>query len=128
MPGMIILPEKATKDITINFTNMNHFLMLGGASGGGQGDYTQFIFLGLILVVFYFFMIRPQMKKSKDQKKFRESLKKGDKVITIGGIHGKILDLSDTTVTLEMVDKTHIKFEKSAISLDNSASLSEAAN
>jgi preprotein translocase subunit YajC len=102
--------------------------MLGGASGGGQGDYTQFIFLGLILVVFYFFMIRPQMKKSKDQKKFRESLKKGDKVITIGGIHGKILDMSDTTVTLEMVDKTHIKFEKSAISLDNSASLSEAAN
>ena len=128
MQGMTTLPEKATKDITINFTNMNPFLMLGDTSGSGQGDYTQFIFLGLILVVFYFFMIRPQMKKSKDQKKFRESLKKGDKVITIGGIHGKILDLSDTTVTLEMVDKTHIKFEKSAISLDNSASLSEAAN
>ena len=128
MQGMTTLPEKATKDITINFTNMNPFLMLGGTSGSGQGDYTQFIFLGLILVVFYFFMIRPQMKKSKDQKKFRDSLKKGDKVITIGGLHGKILDLSDTTVTLEMVDKTHIKFEKSAISLDNSASLSEAAN
>lgn len=106
---------------------MNLFLMFGGASGGGQGDFSQFIFLGLILVVFYFFMIRPQMKKSKDQKKFREALKKGDRVVTIGGIHGKILDMTETTVTLEMVDKNHIKFEKSAISMDNSASLAEDA-
>ena len=108
---------------------MNLFLMLGNpASGGGQTDFSQFIFLGLVLLVFYFFMIRPQMKKSKDQKKFREALKKGDRVVTIGGIHGKILDLTDTTVTLEMVDKNHIKFEKSAISMDNSASLSESSN
>ena len=60
----------------------------------------QIIMLVLILVVFYFFMIRPQMKKQKELKKFRESIKVGDKVVTIGGIHGKILELNDTTVLI----------------------------
>jgi len=55
-----------------------------------MAQFGQFIPLVLIIVVFYFFMIRPQLKKSKDQKKFRENIKIGDKIITIGGIHGKI--------------------------------------
>lgn len=75
----------------------------------------QIIMLVLILVVFYFFMIRPQMKKQKELKKFRESLKIGDKVVTIGGIHGKILELNDTTVLINS-EGSKIRLDKSAIS------------
>lgn len=70
--------------------------------------------LVMILVVFYFFMIRPQMKKQKELKKFRENLKVGDKVVTIGGVHGKILELAETTVLISS-DGTKIRFDKSAI-------------
>ena len=76
---------------------------------------TQIIMLGLMLVVFYFFMIRPQMKKQKEQKAFRENLKAGDKVVTIGGIHGKILEVTDTTVLINS-EGTKLRMEKSAIS------------
>lgn len=75
------------------------------------------------MVIFYFFMIRPQMRKQKEIKKHRESLKIGDKVITIGGIHGKIVDMDETTVVLEVNDKTKIKFEKTAISAESTANL-----
>jgi len=74
----------------------------------------QIIMLVLILVVFYFFMIRPQMKKQKELKKFRENMKIGDKVVTIGGIHGKILELADSTVLISS-EGTKIRLEKSAI-------------
>ena len=69
----------------------------------------------LVIVVFYFFMIRPQMKKQKELKKFRESLKAGDKVVTIGGIHGKILEINDTTVLVNS-EGSKIRLDKSAIS------------
>lgn len=75
----------------------------------------QIIMLVMIVGVFYFFMIRPQMKKQKDLKKFRENLSVGDKVVTIGGIHGKILEVTDTTVLINS-EGTKIRFEKSAIS------------
>jgi preprotein translocase subunit YajC len=71
--------------------------------------------LVLMLVVFYFFMIRPQMKKQKEQKLFRESLKAGDKIVTIGGIHGKVLEVTDTTVLISS-EGTKLRMEKSAIS------------
>ena len=72
------------------------------------------IMLVMILVVFYFFMIRPQMKKQKELKKFRENPKVGDKVVTIGGVLGKILELAETTVLISS-DGTKIRFDKSAI-------------
>jgi preprotein translocase subunit YajC len=75
----------------------------------------QLIMLVMILVVFYFFMIRPQMKKQKELKKFRENLQKGDKVVTIGGVHGTILEVSDSTILISS-EGTKIRFEKSAIS------------
>lgn len=71
--------------------------------------------LVLIVVVFYFFMIRPQMKKQKELKNFRANLKVGDKVVTIGGIHGKILEMRDTTIVISS-EGTKLVFEKSAIS------------
>jgi preprotein translocase subunit YajC len=74
----------------------------------------QIIMLVLILVVFYFFMIRPQMKKQKELKKFRESMATGDKVVTIGGIHGKILEIAESTVLISS-EGTKIRLEKSAI-------------
>ncbi|WP_395804916.1 preprotein translocase subunit YajC [Daejeonella sp.] len=85
----------------------------------------QFLPMLLIIVVFYFFMIRPQMKKAKDHKKFVEELKKGDKVITLSGIHGKIVDLNDTTFLIEVESGTKIRFDKSAVSLEASKALNQ---
>ena len=77
----------------------------------------------LIIVVFYFFMIRPQMKKAKDLKQYISELKKGDKVVTTAGIHGRIADLNDTTIVLEVEGGTKIRFDKSAVSLEASKAL-----
>lgn len=77
-----------------------------------------FLPLLLIIVVFYFFMIRPQMKRQKELKKFREALKKGDKVITTGGIYGKIVDIEDHTVLLEVDNNVKIRVDKVAILKD----------
>jgi len=85
-------------------------------------DPRQLIMLGLIALVFYFFMIRPQVKKQKDQKKYVNELKKGDKVVTTAGIHGRIIDVQDTTFLVE-VDNGKIRFDKSAISLEASKAL-----
>ena len=79
----------------------------------GQGMQS-LLMLGLMVLIFYFFMIRPQMKKQKELKNFRENLKAGDKVVTIGGIHGKILEVSDTTVFVQ-AEGTKLRFDKSAI-------------
>jgi preprotein translocase subunit YajC len=87
----------------------------------------QFLPMLLIIVVFYFFMIRPQMKKAKDHKKFVEELKRGDKVITTSGIHGKIVDLNETTFLIEVESGTKIRFEKSSVSLESSKALVQAA-
>lgn len=77
------------------------------------------IFIFGLLIVFYFFMIRPQQKKQKDQKNFMESLKKGDYVVTIGGIHGKILNIESTTVILEVDKGMKLRFEKGSLSHEN---------
>lgn len=80
----------------------------------GGGSIQSLVMLGLMVLVFYFFMIRPQTKKQKEIKKFRENLKTGDKVVTIGGIHGKILEVADTTVLVQ-AEGTKLRFDKSAI-------------
>ena len=78
-----------------------------------------FVFLLLIIVVFYFFMIRPQMKKQKDLKTYRDKLNKGDKIVTTGGIYGKVMDIKDQTVTMEIADNVRIKIDKNAVLRDN---------
>lgn len=93
------------------------------AQGGGSGLQSLILFGG-IAIVFYFFMIRPQQKKQKDQKKFINEIKKGDAVVTIGGLHGKVYALDDDTVTIEVDSKTKIKFEKSSVSLEASKRVS----
>lgn len=99
---------------------MTHTLLMAGGGQGQGGGIMQFIPLLLIIVVFYFFMIRPQMKKAKEQKKFRENLKIGDKVVTIGGIHAKIAEVQDTTLIIIVEGGVRLKIEKSAVSVDNS--------
>jgi preprotein translocase subunit YajC len=83
----------------------------------------QLIMFGLIAVVFYFFMIRPQVKKQKDQKKYVNELKKGDKVITTAGIHGRISEVAESTFLIETEGGHKIRFDKSAISLEASKAL-----
>lgn len=82
---------------------------------GEPGGIMAFLPLILIIVVFYFFFIRPQMKKQKDISKFRENLKKGDKVVTIGGIHGKIVEMQEKTLIIEVEGQNRLKIEKSAV-------------
>ena len=89
----------------------------------GGFDPKQLIVMVLIIGVFYFFMIRPQVKKQKDQKKYVEELKRGDKVVTTAGIHGRIFDVGETTFTVEVDNGVKIKFDKSAISLEASKAL-----
>ncbi|HJS00999.1 MAG TPA: preprotein translocase subunit YajC [Flavobacterium sp.] len=89
-----------------------------------MGQLNQFLPFILMFVVIYFFMIRPQQKRAKQEKEFESSLKVGDKVITKSGIHGKVAELADTTVVIEtMAGK--LKMERSAISMEMSASLAK---
>jgi preprotein translocase subunit YajC len=86
----------------------------------GGSPYSSLIMMGLIFVVFYFFMIRPQQKKQKDQKKFTEELKKGDYVVTLGGLHGRIYALEGDTVQLEVDRGTKLTFDRASISMEAS--------
>ena len=86
------------------------------AAGGGS---IQFVFLGLMILVFWLFFIRPQAKKAKQQKSFIENLQKGDKIVTIAGIHGTVNKVNeDGTLSLEINPGSYIKIEKSAISME----------
>lgn len=90
------------------------------ASNGqeGSGWMSQLFLFGGIILIMYFFMIRPQMKKAKEAKKFREALSKGDHVVTIGGIHGKVLEINDTNILLA-TEGGKLRVEKSAVSADS---------
>jgi preprotein translocase subunit YajC len=93
------------------------------AQGANQNPVMQFLPLILIGIVFYFFMIRPQTKKMKDQRNFIEGIKKGDKVVTIGGIHGKIAEINDDTYMLEIENGVKMKIDKVSVSLEASKKL-----
>lgn len=86
-----------------------------GSTGGG---YMSLIFILLIIVIFYFFMIRPQQKRQKKMEEFRKGLEKGDKVTTIGGIHGKISEVKENTFVIEIANDVRIEVDKAAIAID----------
>ncbi len=94
---------------------MNDFIILMGNPDGQDGGFSSIIFLVLIIAVFYFFMIRPQMKRQKELRQFRGSLEKGDKVITSGGIYGKIAEIHDTYIFLEIDKDVKVKVDKAAV-------------
>ncbi|HBG71065.1 MAG: preprotein translocase subunit YajC [Bacteroidetes bacterium GWF2_43_63] len=97
--------------------NFAYILLLSQqtADGESSGGWTTMVMLLLLVVVFWLFFIRPQSKKNKEITKFRQGLKKGDRVITIGGIHGKILEINDTTAIIETEGQGKLKLEKNAI-------------
>ena len=84
---------------------------------GGIGSLLPII---LIVFVFYFFMIRPQIKKQKEEEGFRSEMKKGDRVVTIGGIHGKINAIKESKIILEISDNTRLTIDKQSISKEKS--------
>jgi preprotein translocase subunit YajC len=93
-----------------------------------QSPLPTFLMMGAIILVFWLFMIRPQAKKAKEQKKYIENMQKGDKVVTIAGIHGKINKVNeDGTIDLETSPGSYIKIEKSAISLEWSQNVNKTA-
>lgn len=96
-------------------------LLMASPEGGEGGGLQTILMFGLIFLVFYFFMIRPQVKKQKEQKKFRESLEKGAKIVTIGGIHGKIAEVKDDVVIIEIEGGNRLKIEKAAIAKEFAA-------
>ncbi|MEO5650521.1 MAG: preprotein translocase subunit YajC [Ginsengibacter sp.] len=101
------------------------FLMLGQGGQGGGGGF-QFVFLGLMILVFWMFMIRPQAKKAKQQKQFMQNLQKGDKIVTIAGIHGTVNKINeDGTFMLEINPGSYIKMEKSAVSMEMTANMNK---
>ena len=105
--------------------NLSQFLLFAPANnsgeGGGGGGMSMLLMLGAIILVFYFFMIRPQQKKQKQMQNYRNELKRGDKIVTIGGIHGKITDVQETTFIIEVEDGTKLRIEKAAVAVDPNA-------
>jgi preprotein translocase subunit YajC len=87
-----------------------------GGRDAGEGLISTLIMFTLIIGIFYFMILRPQQKKQKERQKLLESVKKGDKVITAGGVHGTIAGIDDKTVLVQVADNLKLKFERSAIS------------
>jgi preprotein translocase subunit YajC len=102
-------------------------LLQASAQPGGSGS--TLLILGLMILVFWMFMIRPQAKKAKEQKQFINNLQKGDKIVTIAGIHGVINKVNDdATLSLEVSPGSYIKIEKSAISMEWTANINKVVS
>ena len=100
---------------------MNTIFMLTLQQTATQGNaFMQFLPLILIVVVFWFFMIRPQMKRQKELKKYRDEVKKGDKVITAGGIYGVVKEIKETTLLIEVDGNVTLRIDKNMVVADNS--------
>jgi preprotein translocase subunit YajC len=84
-------------------------LGMGGSSEGGGSPYQPLILMGAMFAIFYFLLIRPQQKKSKDHRQMLSNLRKGDRVVTSGGIHGRITGMDDATLTVEIAEKVRVK-------------------
>jgi preprotein translocase subunit YajC len=102
---------------------MINSIFLQAPQGGGM---MQVVFLVAIIVVFYFFMIRPQMRKQKAEQSFRTTLEKGAKIVTIGGIHGRIVEVTDKTFLVEVDNNVRMRIEKSAISAEATKALDQS--
>ena len=98
---------------------LNHILLMMPQGEGGGGGLMSFLPFILIIVIMYFLMIRPQMKRQKERKQMIEGVQKGDKIITSGGVHGKITGFTDdgNTVIVQVDDKVKLNIDKSAINI-----------
>jgi preprotein translocase subunit YajC len=101
----------------MNWVTVAHAMGVGGGAGGGQGgSFTAMIPLLLMFAIFYFLLIRPQQKKQKKHRELLGSLKKGDTVVTVGGLHGKITGMTETVITLEIAEKVRVKVGRGFVS------------
>jgi preprotein translocase subunit YajC len=110
---------------------MNYILLEAAAPANTGSGWSSIIMIVLMFVVVYFFMIRPQQKRQKEIKKFRDSIKNGDKVITAGGIYGKVKDVKETTIILEIADNVRITIDKNSVyanAVDSNAEANANAN
>lgn len=98
------------------------------AAENGGGNWNFLIMMLLIFVVMWLFMIRPQQKKQKEIEKAREAMKNGDKVVTAGGIHGKIKQVEETTFLVEVAPNTCIRFDKTSVFADSASAAAATAN
>ena len=94
------------------------YTFLQAQAGQGGGGLTMLLMLALIFVVMWLFMIRPQQKRQKELNSFRDSLKKGDKVVTVGGIYGTVLEVNENKVMLEIDKDVKIKVDKASLVKD----------
>lgn len=99
----------------MNLMNIFLYAQQAGAQSTQGSMWSTLIMILLFILIFWLFFIRPQSKKNKEMQKFRDSLKKGDRIVTIGGIHGKIVDFDGNTVIIETEGQGKIRVEKSAI-------------
>lgn len=90
-------------------------ILLQATGTGGASPYSGILMMVVIIAIFYFFMIRPQQKKQKDIQKAREAMKTGDRVVTAGGIYGKIKEISDTYMLIEISDGVRIRIDKGSV-------------
>lgn len=99
------------------FSNIAYAMAPGQGAGGPAGGFASFVPLILMFVVFYFLLIRPQQKKAKEHQEMVSALKKGDKVVTSGGIHGIVTKVDEGTVTMEVAEKVKIKVTRANIAV-----------
>lgn len=99
---------------------MLHFILLQADAAPQSPWWSNLILIGGIILIFYFFMVRPQQRKQKQHKSFVDTLKRGDRVVTIGGMHGRVVEIVEDAVVLDVDRGTKLTFEKSAISVEAS--------
>jgi preprotein translocase subunit YajC len=95
--------------------DLAHAAAQGPGAGGSQGVMMQLLFFGAIFAIFYFLLIRPQQRQKKDREAMLASVKKGDRVVTTGGLHGTVVGLNDQIVTLKVADQVRLDFDRSAL-------------
>jgi preprotein translocase subunit YajC len=101
---------------------MHLYILLQNAPSSGIASFLPFL---LIMVVFYFFMIRPQINKQRSEQNFQQALAKGDKIVTMGGIYGKVVGIKEGKIILEIAENTRITIERNSISREKSIQNSE---
>jgi preprotein translocase subunit YajC len=106
---------------------LGFLLLQAGANSGGQSSLPFYLMMIGIMVVFYVFMILPQQRKQKSQLKFREAIKKGDQVVTIGGLHGEVADFEGDAIIIRVDKSVRLKFDRSAISVEMTQKIQKQA-
>ena len=96
--------------------NLYHIIAMAPQGGNGGGMFSTLIMFSLIILIFYFMILRPQQKRQKERQRLLEGVKKGDKVITVGGLHGTVVGLEEKTVLVQVAENIKMKFERSAVS------------